>query len=143
VIPESHNNGLASQWYPVTARNAATAACILSEPIATVLKPARRIGSGDRSKSIGDGLLQSVRRTGLGRPQELLDFRPALLKGMEIGRVGRQRPQRTAPEGSKKGRTERREEGPKGNRRKTDNPQCINRIGIYENHNHPEAAVAS
>ena len=52
----------------------ATAVCILSEPIPTMLKPAPCIGIIHRGKSIRNGLFESVRRTSLGRPQEFFDF---------------------------------------------------------------------
>ena len=54
-------------------------------PIATVLKPSGCVLRRDGDEGFGDGLLQCGGGASLGRAQQLLEFRPSFLDGIEIG----------------------------------------------------------
>src|SRR5450756_2026835 len=61
--------------------------------IAAVGEPGRGVVGGDRGDGLGDRLLEGVHGAGLERTEFLFHFAPALLDGVEVGRVRRQIPQ--------------------------------------------------
>src|ERR1017187_7798625 len=59
-------------------------------PIATVAEPSCCVGCSNGFEGIGDGLIECFFGSCLGVAQELLEFGPGLLDGVQVWRVGRQ-----------------------------------------------------
>src|ERR1035441_192395 len=59
-------------------------------PIATVAEPSCCVGCSNGFEGIGDGLIECFFGSCLGVAQELLEFGPGLLDGVQVRRVGRQ-----------------------------------------------------